>query len=589
MSRSADPRRRDAGFALIEVIVAIGLFAVVATAVLPVFVTGLSSTGKARQVTQAKGVAQGQLERMRNLPYHVAWDSGDYRDVLDYYYRDVAPAGTPTCKTGTRYASPQDSWKGYVAADDDRRCDYEPQTGAMYRSVTVGTDGFAVVVDTQFLSDATPPTVLAPGADYTTHGTTASGHDTPVSSQIGVVVTVLYSDRGVLHPVSTYTRIADQPDAPQQLRAAADATSFDVGSVTPSNAAVSLDAGLLHLSGSLTYASTADLTLASTSAGAASGTPGGGAAATLAVPPATTGSSSSTQPAGSLDGTCGTACWGGTRVELGPASSQDGLPNLGSVLSPMQALLTDTLNSGLAFDNGPVAARRADLALDPAAPLARLAADAVAGASGVSSTCAAGGGTPAYVAASGFLRTTSAKDATSPYVVEACARTRAGAVSLFPTTFAPEGVIQVRLESAAARCLVSGATHVPTTGFSYEAAVRYHVPGGPGTYSGWIAVSSTDASTTDPLDAIPLTTDVGGDLTLGHFVDSWSALRVAEVEVRSAGRSVSVEVPGVVTILTQPTRTGTIALEGRPEVLVDPSSAVSLTLGAVSCSTQDAR
>lgn len=589
MSRSTESRRRDAGFALIEVIVAIGIFAVVATAVLPVFVTGLTSTGKARQVTQAKGVAQGQLERMRNLPYHVAWDSGDYRDVLDYYYRDVAPASAPTCKTGSSYAGPQDSWKGYVPEESTARCDYEPQTGAMYRSVIAGADGFMVVVDTQFLSDETPPTVLAPSADYTTHGATASGHDTPVSNQVGVVVTVLYSDRGVLHPVSTYTRIADQPDAPQQLHAAADATSLDVGSVTPSDAAVSLDAGLLHLSGGLTYASTADLTLASTSAGVASGAPGGGAAATLAVPPATTGSSSTTQVAGSLDGTCDRACWGGTRVDLGPASSQDGLPNLGSVLAPMQALLTDTVNGGLAFDNGPVAARRSDLALDATAPVVGLAPDALPTASGVSATCTGGGGTPAYVAASGFLRTTSLKDPASPSVVETCARGTAGAVSVFPTSFAPEGVIQVRLDSAAARCLLSGAAHTPTTDFSYQAAVRYHVPGGEGTYSDWIVVSSSDPATEDPLDAIPLTTDVGGGLELGRFVDTWSALRVGEVAVRSAAGSVAVEVPGVVTILTAPTLTGTVPLEGHPEVLVAPSSAVSLTVGAASCSAQDAR
>jgi hypothetical protein len=64
---------------------------------------------------------------------------------------------------------------------------------------------------------------------------------------------------------------------------------------------------------------------------------------------------------------------------------------------------------------------------------------------------------------------------------------------------------------------------------------------------------------------------------LGDYIASWSSLTTDKV----TGTGAKVTLPGVVTIATQPVRGTT----GAP----DPSSGVSVTVGAVSCSAEDAR
>src|SRR5213592_2924075 len=114
-------------------------------ALLPQLIVGMRATGTARLVTQAKGVAQGELERMRDLPFYVSTAAGGV-DVLDTYYpRRTATSPAPTCATGSGQPNePQpSSWSGYVSPTATR-CTYEPgydvwrasgRAGAFYRSV----------------------------------------------------------------------------------------------------------------------------------------------------------------------------------------------------------------------------------------------------------------------------------------------------------------------------------------------------------------------------------------------------------------------------------------------------------------------
>ncbi|ABL80639.1 MULTISPECIES: prepilin-type N-terminal cleavage/methylation domain-containing protein [unclassified Nocardioides] len=585
MSRSAD-RRRDDGFTLIEIIVALGVIMTVMAAVLPQLLVGIRSGETSRLVTQTKGVAQGQLERMRNLPYHVAPEAGDYRDVLDYYFRNLTTPGPITCTDPDGLAMPTTAWTGYVPADG-ARCSYEPQSGEMYRYVVphpaTGTDplaGFQVVVDTQFLSapksDGSSD-VLAPPSGYNTQ---SAGHDSPVSSQIGVTVTVLYDRQGITRPVTTYSQIADQPVAARRIDLSASAAAVDIGSITPTNGAESLQAGLLSLSGALTFASTANASLTAASAGLATGEQGAGASTTVAAPSAV---GILPAAAGGIDGTCGLACWGASQVDLGAVTATDGLPNVGSAANPMQARLTDLTNLGLSFESGAAADYRTGLGLSR--PLVRLDAGATATNSGVSATCAPSGtGAPALVRSSGFLRTTPMTDATP--TAEACAVSSASTISLFPTSFAPDGVLQVELVRATARCVVSGAGHVaqPPT-FDYRVVVRRHVPGTEaapaGGYDDVLAI--TPSLTADDLAAIdPASFDVGGGHTLADYVASWSALVPGTVETTAANGLSAVTLSGVLKLTSQPMRV-------LPDSTVDPASAVSLTLGQVGCSALDAR
>lgn len=587
MSRSAEFRAastpaRDTGFSLVEVVVAIGLLMIVMVALLPQLVFGISATGTARLVTQAKGVAQGELERMRSLPYHISPEAGDFRDVLDTYYRNVTPAtAAVTCLTSGQYTLPDpDTWTGFVPAGS-ARCDYEPEAGiAFYRRVThvaatASDPGFTVVVATRFLSGATPPQPVNPPSGYNSQSITGAR---PAVSQIGVNVAVLYRDRTTVRAATTYTQISERPVPTLQIRAEARGTAVEVGSQTTTDGTASLSAGLLNLAGSLTYASTVKANLAGTSAGLSTGIQGSGASRYVTAPPTSTVGVVGAG-AGSLTSTgCDVACWGSTRLDVPSVSAADGLLEAGTRTEPMQSLLTDTGHFGISFNNSPPAQYRPELSLAP--PLLRLHPDASPAPSGISAGCVPGGvATPAYVAAGGYLRTTAVTDPAVPSTVESCAVARTSSVSLFPTEFAPKGLVVVELSGVKAQCTVAGPTHIATTAVDYTAVVKY-----------WNGSTYTTLPTVrpglsaDPLEAVDLTlTSVGGGRVLGDYIASWSALLDSEIARTSANGVAELKLPGVITIGTQPTRRPGVALE------LDPTSAVSVTIGAVGCLAEDRR
>ena len=138
---------------------------------------------------------------------------------------------------------------------------------------------------------------------------------------------MLYSTRGTVHPVTSYTQLYDQPTSTMRMRAEASATTLEVGSSTKSNGAVSLYAGLLNLVGSLTYASTVSGNVNSVSAGLATGQQASGASTNVAAPPATTGSTVNGSAGGLL--ACSMICWGTTRLDQGDVSADGGLPTAG--------------------------------------------------------------------------------------------------------------------------------------------------------------------------------------------------------------------------------------------------------------------
>jgi type II secretory pathway pseudopilin PulG len=589
VSRWSEPRRpssspsRDDGFSLIEVVVALGILMVLVTTLLPQLVVGIRSTTTSRLVTQAKGMAQAELERMRNLPYHVSYEAGNFRDVLDYYYKDLgAPAVTPDCTSSAGSAPPVVGWTGYVSPTA-ARCSYEPE-GAFYRTVKLidpaeGIGAFTIVTSTRFLSGTTPPVPVTPASGYDTQ---SAVNGEPVSAQIGATVTVLYTERATLKPTSISTQIARQPPLKTRMRAQAGATAVELSSVTPDTipVPVTLTAGLLNLTGSLAHSSNVISNLAATSSGLGTGEEAAGASRTTAAPPSA-GAAVVLGAAGSVGTTgCNYACWAPTRVDAPAVSAADGLPIIGSPAAPAQSLLTDKVsNAGISFGNSPTATYRPELELlsasgttGPSGPLVRVDQDADAVGTGVSAACAlATSGTPSFITTSGYL-TTSATG------VESCAVARASSLSLFPTTFAPRGVVLIELRRAAVQCQVTGSSHVATMARDYEAVVQYW----DGTK--YVTVPTIAPSTTDPLNAIPLaTTATGGGKMLGDYIESWSGLTSSEVVTSTESGSASVSLPGVISITTQGVRTDSVT------TAVDPGSAVALTVGALSCSAMDAR
>jgi len=569
--RAGDERAN--GFTVIEVMVALGIFLVVMAALLPQLVVALRSTATARLVSQSKGVAQGQLDAMRNMPFQVGPTNGDYKDVLDTYFRDLSlPASSPSCQSGGTFSQPQTTWSGYVPAGA-ARCSYEP-AGALYRKVinpvtAPGFGTFAVVVDTQFLSAATPPAPVAPPSGYDSQ---VDGKNTPASSQVGVTVTVVYETRGTRRPVTTYTQISRRNPTAARIRGDATVTAVQVGSSTPADGPLSLSAGLLSISGALFHTSRVTANLAATSAGLSTGAQGSGASASQVAPP-NDPASLTTASEGALPGWgCAYACWGATQISPLTVSAQDGLPRAGTPSTPLQVLLPESATQfGFKFGTG---AADPGLGLVPG-PLVMMDTAEQAPTSGVVNCSPSASGIPSLVTTSGYLHTTAATDVTNPLAVDACAAAQTSWISLFPTTFATKGVVRIKLIHASARCRLSGAAHVPTPNHDYEAVVQYWNGSAYTT-----APSITKGITTDPLAAVPLTTDVDGPLgghTLGDYIASWSALTAARVTATTSAGVAAVTLPGVITVASKPVRSA------------DPASTVSLTVGALSCRAEDAR
>ncbi|MDP3894872.1 prepilin-type N-terminal cleavage/methylation domain-containing protein [Nocardioides sp.] len=580
MSRRAE---RDAGFTLIEVIVAIGILGLVVVTVLPQLVFGIRANDLARSNTQAKGLVQAELERMRNLPFHVAPDAGDYVDVLDRYFRDlVAPSTTPSCGTSSHWAVPLAGWTGYVASGGTR-CPWEPASGAFYRHVRTAPatitnpdlTGFVIVTDTRFLSNSTPATVITPPTGYTTQVT---GRATPPASQIGVTVTVFATRRTAHTPVSSSTQIGREDLAESRMSSSVAVSAIELGTGTVDQLPVTLSAGLVHLSSSLTGSSQARGTLSSALTGLGTGQQAGGATASVSAPPAATVASDS-QADGRLDASgCALVCWGATQQSGMAASATEALPNVGSPSAPLMTAVTDLTNGGLSLAGGDGATYRPALSLS--LPLARV--DTGSGIkTGVSTACttAETGGT-ARVAAAGWLRTTSPTDTVAPTLVEACGVARTSRLSILPTSFAPSGVVRVSLDRASVRCAVSGGAHTASATYDYSAVVERW------SASGYVTVATVvPGATTDVLAAIDLESVALGDGhgMLGDYIETWSAITVAGVAVQQASGVATLDLPGVVDVVTRPTRVDATGLA--PDV----TSAVSLSLGNLACSATDDR
>jgi prepilin-type N-terminal cleavage/methylation domain-containing protein len=581
VSHSADLRNRprDGGFSLIEIIVAIAVLTTVMVALLPQLIVGIRSTGTARLVTQAKGIAQGELDRMRAMPFYLSKATGGV-DLLDTYYpRVTGTSPSPTCVTGGNLNAPQTSWSGYVSASATR-CSYEP-AGAFYRVVRPAVDvpnlgRFIVVIATQFLSGDQPPKVLTPQADYDSQ--VPGAREEAPATQVGVTTTVIRSDRGKLRPITTYTQLDDRNISEAAASVKATVKAVDVGSVTTDAGPMSFVAGQLDLLGSTSTAISTSANVAATTAGLSSGVQASGASTSAQSPP-TVNSLPVNSPAGALPvGGCLYACWGPTYVGPVSATAEDSLPRAGTPTAPLQAMITDaSQNSGFTVGNSQLISYAPALLLTGS--LVKLDPSATPMPSSITNCAPSSGGTSAYVSAGGYLLTNSPKDTLAPYRVESCAVARTTALSILPTAFAPGGIVRVELTRAAAHCQLDGSGHTPTVTHDYQAIVQY-----------WNGTSYVTAgtivpgTTTDPLAAVPLTTPVDplGVHKLGDYIASWSSVTQDKVTSIAKAGTASVNVPGVVTIATQPVRA-----DGAGGT--DPSSGVSIAIGAIGCSVGDVR
>lgn len=524
-------RPRDSrGFSLIEVSVALVIFGISIAALVPLLITAVKASTVSKMETQAKQIGISRLEAMRNLPYWVAFDNGQYRDVLDIYFRDRVV-------NGALEANDPCTARAFVSATNSYRCTINP---------VPDFPQFTQVVDTQFL-DA-DRAVVAPPANYNARATVV---DRPAAQMLGVTITTTWQAPTGPKSSTLTSHITNTAPAEKQLQTRAEATAVTVSSYLlgePSEFQVI--GGSFTADGALSTAASAAVSAVGARASLSSGASTTGAEVVNSAP-ADAATRTDSKSGGSWAGLgCSVACFGPSEVRGNTSALvSSGVP----LVSTPSDMATARLQrgggaQGFSFTNADASQRDVALQLHATQPMVGFGTSGSAGDS--------------VASASGRLEGTK-----SPVAAAAIAAASSARLRLLPTTFAPEGVVQLELHSAQINCTSSAGSGSPSS--SWTATVWVYSNGSYVSYP----ISSTSAAQLPDPSTISVTTS----LSLDHWIDSWFAATSAMPVSESTGRVAKGTVSSVVSILTQPTRPG------------DPSSAVSVELGRLGCLVEDNR
>lgn len=533
-SRADRFRRRrasDEGFGLVEIMIAMIIFGIVAVATTPLLLGGLKAGRTSQLNLQAKGLGQERLERLRNLPFHVARQNGQYLDVLDIYFRDLTPVGALAVGDAC-------SARIYSAATSTYSC--------TLANLGAGYTAFTQVVSTQFLRANL--SVVTPPAGYTSQ---TAGADAPAANLLGVTVRTSWSQSGKAHTHTVRSHIANAQADPSTITATLRASALDITSNLPNGDILQFEGGLISSEGSLTTGSIVSLSAVSARAGLASGTSVSGAGLALTAPPTASGTSPDDNTGHYLDGsTCTYACFGHTTVNgdqhLTVASGQPKVSLSGDQVTASLSRSGGNVFRGFTYNNATAAER--DPSLGILGPM-------------VSHGLRAPGDTSQVLSGAGHLDATG----TGASAVTSAGRVSLTSLHLFPTAFADNGLVQVTLTSASLTCQSGGgATSVTPT---WVGVVKY--------WSNGVYVDLPLAPNAAALPD-PRTLNVDGR-PLSTWIQAWSSLRNPGPVNESAGRIAKGTVNPVLSILTAQTRAG------------DVTSPINLAIGSLACVAEDNR
>ena len=488
VARLREHRAAGEGFSLIEVLVALTIFALVGLATLPLLLTSTKATVKAKLETQAKNVAQLRVEKMRNLAYHVARQNGPYIDLLDLYFTQAQDASVTTFPDGS-------TGQFLASAPGTGGAPSGPAYRVTFPSVT-GSPGFSQVVYSQFLRTTHQLATVPTGAGG--YSSALDGFDTPPSQLLGVTVLTSWVRGNVTGTLRTYTEIADGKGSGALATSQARALALKVFSTSSDGTTLIGLAGEVKADGSVT-----DGSQASVQGTAASleqlGQPEvvGAVGGSVAPPnPASTAgynvpNTAAMTTGGSLG--CGWGSFGRTTVEnlsattangvpVAPASSGADMTAAGATYTASGILTNSSPCGGDAFAwrnqvNSPSYPAVYGIRLDQ--PLVWV-------------EDSGGGGGLASGAVVGEAGVTGTSLLAIPKSISAAARARTRTVRLFPTSEYENGLVRVELLSSSLVCK-SGAA--PRATFS----IRIAIGNSPSTTYSWdSATSATPPVLPDP-------------------------------------------------------------------------------------------
>lgn len=539
------PAERDdeEGFTLIEIMVAMGLFLLVVVSTYPLLIGGLKASSLARANLQGKALGQERLERLRNLPFHVDQQNGLYIDLLDTYFRDATPG------TGTLASGDACSGRSYDATTFTYTCTLDDtRLGAPYAN-------FRQTVESQFIkADRTVVTVP------TTYNSQSATYDSPVSNLLSVVITTTWSVGGRTKSFVVRSQIVNAASTGTTVESGISVEPLSISSTTTAGDTLRFDGGLVNTTGSLTDASTVTLIGTAAQAALSSGASATGASVAASAPTAAGSPAAPTPDTGSkmLEGTCVLVCFDTSSVGGDQTVAvTNGLPQVSRSNNPFTVALNHGSN-GFTYNN--VALAQPSPPVSPPVPVADPALLLVGS---MVSGVASGGqafSSSAYLDSSGIGTTSITNGAASSLSM----------LTLFPTTFAPNGVVRVQLSNEQLGCRAGGGSSSVTTA-TWTGKVDYW--GADGSYH---SIDLKPGGTALP---DPSTTFVQSGVPLSRYVAAWTALTSASNVPVATGLATQAKgsIPAVLTITTGPTRAS------------DPTSPISLVMGAMSCNAKDAR
>lgn len=572
------PDRNDAGFSLVEIVVALGLLMVVLTASLPLLLSMLQSTVTTRLNTQAKNLSQERLEQLTSLRFQVDRQNGPFLDLLDLYYTN-ATSTSPVTVVGTGTGTLTGRYRATGTSNGVAAPLYEVSTGPL-----PGATQFEQVVLAQYIG---ADGAVLPAARYQDrYDSQVVGRDASPSLMVRFTVVTSWRQAGKLKTFRTTTAITDgRPELPV-IQTQAKAVAVSVGSTGADGATLQLQAGVSSLDGGQSSGSSVSGYVAGALA-TRSGQPDvTGRVGQFALPgQAVTSSGSGAAQDG---GSCAWYAFGPNGVSNLTADVSAGLPRapLDVDAGSPPNVVTGSVDQGssnacglLSFDNlvGGGAARGSSDALGRhmgAAPYIRVPDTATSGAG---------------VAGSGYVTATPLT--ATPRQAKAGARVAVSQpLVLFPNNpdAGGRGLVSATVTVASVDCISGTATTSGSGVGAYDLTLGWWGRGSADATSRWHSATwryRSDAAT--PLTVTgdvwePATTDLGDGTLLSQLVQLTVPSATEGVVTTGAARGLRGFPSGILTMTTAPTLVNEIAAQ-------PGHSAIRVQVGQLTCVADDLR